>query len=65
MTKRQGYLMIFLLFTANYLIFMTGYSNFTHSAVTAQKFRELQKSLDHLMDQKCVSVEPSHEVDLQ
>ena len=48
MTKKQGYAVIFLLFTLNFFVFIQGYRGFTDSVVYGYKIRKLTERVDQL-----------------
>ena len=48
MTKKQGYGVIFLLFTLNFFVFIQGYREFTDSVVYGYKIRKLTERVDQL-----------------
>ena len=48
MTKKQGYVVIFLLFTLNFFVFIKDYRRFTSSIVYGHKIRKLTERVDQL-----------------
>ena len=48
MTKKQGYVVIFLLFTLNFFVFIQDYRRFTSSIVYGHKIRKLTERVDQL-----------------
>ena len=48
MTKKQGYVVIFLLLTLNFLIFIQDYQEFKSSVVYGHKIRKIAERVDQL-----------------
>ena len=48
MTNKQGYVVIFLLFTLNLFVFIQDYRKFVNSAVYGYKIRKLTERVDQL-----------------
>ena len=48
MTKKQGYVVIFLLVTLNFFVFIQGYHQFVDSVVHGYKIRKLSERIDQL-----------------